>query len=99
MLCLDQSPPTVAITQTADTLIGSSAHICNCCGAIEIASRGDLVSMTYKCVICAKRDETVKVCILNGNFPHISIMQTVSYLLKWPSKCNAVSVIVLSQHS
>lgn len=32
-------------------------------------------------------------------FPNTSIMQTVSYLLKRPSMCNAVSVIALQQHS
>lgn len=64
--------------------------------AIEAVSRGEEV--TYKFDI-GKRYERNKLYILNGSIPNISIMQTVSYLLKWPSMCNAFRVIAPWKHS
>lgn len=56
-----------------------------CCAAIETAPKEDSVSVT---------PPPPPPPLL-----HICIMQTVSYLLKRPSKCNAFSVIALWQHS
>lgn len=82
---LRQSSTSVAIKQGADTPIEGSARIDVCCAAIETAPKEDSVSVT---------PPPPPPPLL-----HICIMQTVSYLLKRPSKCNAFSVIALWQHS
>lgn len=64
------SLPTVAIKQTAQGVIISTY---NWCSAIQTASRGDLVSIRQRFVICTNRDEGMKLHILNGNIPRISI--------------------------